>query len=135
MSGEMLGDIAHARAGDKGDSSILFVAPYDPADFDAVCASTTPGALAAHFRVTDAASILVRRLPGLRALSIVIPHRLDGGVTRSASADPHGKTLSAHLLELPIIASSHDGETVDASDREGLPSTFAESGRHLSSGR
>ncbi|GIT78855.1 hypothetical protein LLS1_05240 [Leifsonia sp. LS1] len=102
MNARRLGDIAHARAGDKGDSSILFLAPYEAADFEAVCGEATADRLARHFQVTDASTITIRRLDALRALSIVIPHRLDGGVTRSASADPHGKTLSAHLLELPI---------------------------------
>ncbi|MDR6972878.1 hypothetical protein [Leifsonia shinshuensis] len=96
-----LGDIAHARAGDKGDSSIIVLAPYDPADYDAVNAAVSPDRLAEHFHV-DASTILVRSVPALSAFSLVIPHRLDGGVTRSASADPHGKTLSAHLLELPL---------------------------------
>lgn len=98
----ILGDIAHARAGDKGDSSILFVAPFEPVDFGRVVSSATPERLAAHFRVPEAASITVRLAEGLCALSIVIPHRLDGGVTRSATADPHGKTLSGHILQLTI---------------------------------
>lgn len=101
MTEGRLGDIAHARAGDKGDSSILFLAPYEAADFESMCGEVTPVRLARHFHVADASTITIRRLNELRALSIVIPHRLDGGVTRSASADPHGKTLSAHLLELP----------------------------------
>ena len=103
MSGERrLGDFAHARAGDKGDSSILFLAPFDPNDFELVRAEVTPSQIADHFHIPDDATIRISYLTQLAALCIVIPHRLDGGVTRSASADPHGKTLSAHLLELRI---------------------------------
>ncbi|GAA4491743.1 AtuA-related protein [Microbacterium panaciterrae] len=102
MSRRTLHDIAHARAGDKGDSSILFVAPFDESDFGLLRGVVTSGALAAHFQIRDVEGITVRSLDALSALSIVIPHRLDGGVTRSATADPHGKTLSGHLLALPL---------------------------------
>lgn len=101
-SGIRLGDIAHARAGDKGDSSILFLAPFRPEDLQAVRDAATGPRLASHFNVADESTIVISCLQDLAAMCIVIPHRLDGGVTRSASADPHGKTLSAHLLELVI---------------------------------
>ena len=97
-----LGDIAHARAGDKGDSSILFLAPYAPSDFALVRAVITAERLAEHFEVSDATGITVRAVEELCAFSIVIPHRLDGGVTRSTTADPPGKTLSGHLLSLEL---------------------------------
>lgn len=97
-----LGDIAHARAGDKGDSSILFLAPYRREDLKLVRDAATSPRLASHFNVADDSTIVISCLDELAAMCIVIPHRLDGGVTRSASADPHGKTLSAHLLDLTI---------------------------------
>ncbi|MBS1906170.1 MAG: hypothetical protein JST33_06295 [Actinobacteria bacterium] len=100
-----LHDIAHARAGDKGDSSILFLAPFDEGDYALLRHVVTQAAVAAHFQIRDVASVAIRPLEALSALSIVIPHRLDGGVTRSATADPHGKTLSGHLLALPLDGS------------------------------
>lgn len=77
-----LGDLAHARAGDKGDTSILVVAPYEPDDY--------PG------------NVTVHPVPRLGAFTVVVRDRLDGGVTRSRAADPHGKTLSGHLLDLAV---------------------------------
>lgn len=98
----ILAEVAHARAGDKGDSSILFLACDRPEDFDRLSTAVTADRLAAHFGIADAGTIRVHRLPALAAMSIVIPRRLSGGVTRSPSIDPHGKTLSGHLLELRV---------------------------------
>ena len=96
-----LGDLAHARAGDKGDTSILVVAPYSPSDYPRVDAALRPTRLAVHFGV-DADNVTVHAVPGLSAFTVVVRARLDGGVTRSRAADPHGKTLSGHLLDLPL---------------------------------
>jgi hypothetical protein len=98
-----LGDIAHARAGDKGDTSILVVVPFVDADFALIEAALVPDRVAAHFGVEPPA-ITVHSAPGLGAFTIVVRGRLDGGVTRSRSADPHGKTLSGHLLDFPLAA-------------------------------
>jgi hypothetical protein len=95
-------ELAHARAGDKGDSSILFLAPYELDDFNSMRASLTTGQVANHFGVATESMVTINASPHLAAFSIVIRHRLAGGVTRSPSIDPHGKTLSAHLLEMVI---------------------------------
>lgn len=96
-----LGTLAHARAGDKGDTSILVVAPFEAADFTRVDAALQHARVAQHFGVTTEA-VTVHAVPGLGAFTVVIRGRLDGGVTRSRAADPHGKTLSGHLLDLPL---------------------------------
>ncbi|MFJ6651426.1 hypothetical protein ACIQLJ_01350 [Microbacterium sp. NPDC091313] len=97
----VLADIAHARAGDKGDTSILVVAPYDAADWSRVGEALHPDRLATHFGV-PVDRISVHPVPGLGAFTVVVRERLDGGVTRSRAADPHGKTLSGHLLDLGL---------------------------------
>ncbi|WP_443674040.1 AtuA-related protein [Microbacterium resistens] len=99
--GSTLFDIAHARAGDKGDTSILMVRVYDPAHWELMISSVTVAAVASHFG-TSAASVVITPVPGLSSLSIVIRNRLSGGVTRSTRADAHGKTLSGHLLDLSL---------------------------------
>lgn len=97
----ILGDIAHARAGDKGDTSIIMVAPYREPDYPAVGAALAVGTLAAHFGVSED-DVRVVAIPGLAAYTVVIGGRLDGGVTRSRGNDPHGKTLSGHILDIPL---------------------------------
>lgn len=98
-----LGDIAHARAGDKGDVSILMLAPYDPHDYARVVAVATAERVAEHFG-TSLPKVTVRESIGLHALTIVLRDQLLGGVTRATTLDPHGKSLSGHLLQLPLDA-------------------------------
>lgn len=97
-----LGDLAFSRAGDKGDTSILFVAPYLAEDFDRVGALLTEERLRDRFSVDAGQKVTITPIPGLAAFSIAIHGRLDGGVTRSRTSDPHGKTLSSHLLGMAI---------------------------------
>jgi hypothetical protein len=96
-----LGDLAHARAGDKGDTSILVIAPYAAADYPRVDAALQPARVAVHFGV-PVERVTVHPVPALHAFTVVVHGRLDGGVTRSRAADPHGKTLSGHLLDLAL---------------------------------
>ena len=95
----VLGDLAHARAGDKGDTSIIMVAPYAPEDFGRVAALLTPPAVASHLGV-GADAVDVRAVVELGAFTVIVRGALDGGVTRSRGVDPHGKTLSSVLLRL-----------------------------------
>lgn len=101
----VLGDIAHARAGDKGDTSIIMVAPYAREDFARVADLLTPAAVASHFGV-EIAAVDVRALHQLGAFTVIVRGALDGGVTRSRAVDPHGKTLSSILLQLPSAPAS-----------------------------
>ncbi|GAA4168123.1 AtuA-related protein [Gryllotalpicola koreensis] len=103
-----LGDFCVARAGDKGDSSILMLAPTDPARLPDVVASVTPEVIAGHFNL-DVSHVRLHPSPGLGALTIMLRGRLGGGVTRSGWAEPHGKTLSAHLLDLKLSGEPADG--------------------------
>ena len=93
--------IAHARAGDKGDTSILLLAPFDPADFQRLREHVTASRVSEHFgSKPENVSITVLEL--LCAITIVIREQLAGGVTRTHRIDPHGKTLASHLLDLEI---------------------------------
>ena len=96
-----LASIAHARAGDKGDTSILMVAPYQAEDYEQLTSVLTSQALADHFGL-DLSAVSVNWAPDLMAGSIVLRGVLTGGVTRSHTVDPHGKTLSGHLLAMPV---------------------------------
>lgn len=96
-----LASIAHARAGDKGDTSILMIAPYEAEDYKQLTQVLSPRALAEHFG-TDISAVRVNWAPDLSAGSIVLRGVLTGGVTRSHTVDPHGKTLSGHLLAMRV---------------------------------
>jgi hypothetical protein len=97
-----LGELAHLRAGDKGDVSQISVIAYDPTDYELLCREVTVDRVCRHLAQLTPSKAERYELPGLGALNFVLYGALDGGVTRSLSLDAHGKTLSAQLLDLDI---------------------------------
>ncbi len=95
-----LRDLAHARTGDKGDTSNISVIAYEPGDFAHLAAHVTAERVRVHLQAPG----LVTRyeLPGIGALNFVLEHALGGGVTRSLALDTHGKSLSSSLLEMDV---------------------------------
>lgn len=93
-----LHDIAHGRAGDKGDTSNISVIAYRAEDWPLIEAEVTAKKVEALF--TRYGTVIVRRytLPKLHALNFVIENALGGGVNASLALDRHGKTLSSFLL-------------------------------------
>jgi hypothetical protein len=97
-----LGELAHLRAGDKGDVSQISVIAYDPGDYALLCREVTIERVCNHLAQLVPSKAERYELPGLSALNFVLHGALNGGVTRSLSLDAHGKTLSAQLLDLEI---------------------------------
>lgn len=95
-------DIAHARAGDKGNLNTIAVIPYDPAWYGPLCAALTPDRVAAHLADRVAGDVVRHRLDNLPALIFVCPRAADDTVTTSLYLDAHGKSLSSALLELEL---------------------------------
>lgn len=95
-----LRDLAHARTGDKGDTSNISVIAYEPGDFAYLAEHVTADRVRAHLQV--AGPVTRYELPGLGALNFVLERALGGGVTRSLALDTHGKSLSSSLLELEM---------------------------------
>ena len=98
----LLREIAHARAGDKGNRSNVSVFLNDPAHFDAVAAQLT--AVRVKTELGDLVRGDVRRyeLPGLNGFNFVMDQALEGGVNESLNLDGHGKSWSFLLLAMPI---------------------------------
>jgi len=95
-------DLAHCRAGDKGNTSILSLIAYRPEDYALLAARVTPAAVAEHLRGIVKGEIRRYELPNLAALQFVCEHALNGGVTTSLALDSHGKSLSSALLEMIV---------------------------------
>ena len=95
-------DLAHCRAGDKGDTSILSVIAYREADYPRLVEMLTVEAVARHLGDIVKGEIRRYELPKLRALQFVCDGALAGGVTTSLALDSHGKSLSYALLEIEI---------------------------------
>ncbi|MDI5981391.1 AtuA-related protein [Amycolatopsis magusensis] len=98
----ILHDIAHCRAGDKGDTSILSLFPYRDEDFPLLVREVTAERVRAHLAGQLRGEVVRYVLPNLCALQFRCRHALDGGVTTSLALDTHGKGLSFRLLALPI---------------------------------
>ena len=101
MTDIQLRRLAGCRAGDKGSDSILVFVPYDPAHVSELARLLTPSVIGHHFGLSPG-DVGVVVAAGLGAIVFTLRGRLAGGVTRSARLDPHGKTLSGHLLSLRI---------------------------------
>jgi hypothetical protein len=97
-----LRELAHARTGDKGDTSNISVIAYDPGDFAILCEYVTAERVKAHFSDIVRGTVERYELPALGALNFVLHDALGGGVTRSLSLDAHGKSLSSCLLEMQL---------------------------------
>jgi len=97
-----LHDIAHSRAGDKGDTSILSLIAYRAEDFPLLRDRVTASAVAQHLAGIVLGEVRRFELPHLHALQFVCERALRGGVTTSLALDAHGKSLSSALLEMEI---------------------------------
>ena len=97
-----LREIAHARAGDKGEISILSVIAYRAEDYPRLVDHVTVEAVRRHMRGIVLGEVRRYELPNLGALQFVCTHSLNGGVTTSLAIDAHGKSLSSALLEMSI---------------------------------
>jgi len=95
-------DVAHCRAGDKGNTSILSLIAYRDGDYPALVEQVTVEAVARHLQGIVHGEIRRYELPNLKALQFVCERSLAGGVTTSLALDAHGKSLSYALLEMQI---------------------------------
>jgi hypothetical protein len=97
-----LREIAHARAGDKGNRSSVGVYLYEGRHYEAVKAQLTPERLKAEFGRLLQGPIRRFELDHLFALNFVMDQALEGGVNESLNLDSHGKSWSFLLLGLEI---------------------------------
>jgi hypothetical protein len=84
-----LGEIAHSRAGDKGNISNLSLIAYEESDYE-------------FLKERIKGTVTRYELPKIAAFNFVLKGSLYGGVTRSLALDPHGKSLSSYFLLMEI---------------------------------
>ncbi len=102
MAEFFLRELAHARAGDKGDTCNIGVIAYRPEWYPLLLEQVTVERVAKLFDALVKGPIRRYELPNVQAINLVMEQALGGGVTRSLSLDPHGKSYSALLLSLPM---------------------------------
>jgi hypothetical protein len=95
-------DLAHCRAGDKGNTSILSLIAYRDKDYPLLCHSVTAAAVKRHLGHIVKGKVTRFEVPNVGALQFVCEQSLGGGVTTSLAMDAHGKSLSYALLEMEV---------------------------------
>jgi hypothetical protein len=97
-----LRDIAHARAGDKGDTCNISLIAFHEQDYERLVRHVTADRVRALFADSVRGDVVRYELPKIGSLNFVMTRALGGGVTRSLALDAHGKSLSSVLLGLEI---------------------------------
>lgn len=95
-------EIAHARAGDKGNSADIGLFAYDDAAWEILKKHVTREAVAAYFAPVASGPVERYEVPNIQALKFVVHGALGGGAPRSLRSDNLGKTFGAALLRMEI---------------------------------
>lgn len=95
-------ELAHSRAGDKGDVLMLSLIPYQEERYETLREQVTAERVKEHLQHIVSGEVERFEMPNISALQFVCHGALLGGVTTSLGMDTHGKTLSYALLEMEI---------------------------------
>ena len=106
-------DIAHARAGDKGNTSNVNIWVYDPEDFELLKRSVTPERIKKEFPKLVRGKVTRYVIEHLHGLNLVMGEALEGGVNASLNLDSHGKSWSYLILGLTLDT----GESATGAER------------------
>jgi hypothetical protein len=99
-----LGDLAHARSGDKGNRANIGVVAFDAESYAWLQKHLTASAVADYFRPLEVGEVHRYELPNILAFNFVIDNALGGGASRSLRFDSQGKALGVALLEMMLLA-------------------------------
>ena len=95
-------DLAHSRAGDKGNTSNVAVIAYDETGWKYLQEHLTADRVMKAFAHLAKGPITRYELPRVMGLNFVIEGALGGGVTRSLAQDAHGKGYSYLMLDIEL---------------------------------
>lgn len=90
--------VAHARSGDKGDTSNIAVFAYSPQLYPLLKEQLSAERFKAFYAGAIKGLVLRYEADNLHALNFVAHGALGGGVSRSLCLDNYGKALSAAIL-------------------------------------
>ena len=94
--------VAHARSGDKGNTSNIMVIAYEPEFYPLLKAQLTAERFKVFYAGTVKGEVLRYEVDNLAALNFVAHGALGGGVSRSLCLDNYGKALSAAVLGFEV---------------------------------
>ncbi len=99
-----LGDLAHARSGDKGNHANIGVVANSAADYQILDAQLTADRVLAFFAGLGVTRVERFELPKIGAFNFLLYDALAGGASRSLRIDTQGKLLGTAILELELPA-------------------------------
>lgn len=103
-----VGDIAHARSGDKGNRVNVGVVADDSDAYERLRAQLTADRVAARLDGLVEGEVRRYELPNISAFNFVCEDALDGGGQVSLRYDTQGKTYAAALLECELPERSRE---------------------------
>jgi len=95
--------LAHGRTGDKGNISNISVIAWRDDLFPLLLEQVTEAAVRTWFAHRRPTRVTRYPIASIAALNFVIEGILDGGVNDALNLDTHGKALSFHLLDFPVL--------------------------------
>jgi hypothetical protein len=97
-----LGQVAHARSGDKGNHTNIGVAAYTAAGFEFLKRELTAQRVGDFFDSLSPTRVERFELPKLFAFNFLLYNALAGGASQSLRIDTQGKLLGTAILELSL---------------------------------
>jgi hypothetical protein len=94
--------VAHARSGDKGDTSNISVFAYAPEFYPLLKDQLSAERFKAFYAGAIKGEVIRYEVDNLEAMNFVCHGALGGGVSRSLCLDNYGKALSAAILGFEI---------------------------------
>jgi len=98
----LLQHVAHARSGDKGNTSNICVMAYAPELYPMLKEQLTAERFKAHYAGVVKGKVDRYPVDGLHVLNFVAHEALGGGVSRSLCLDNYGKALAARILSFEL---------------------------------
>lgn len=95
-------NLAHARAGDKGDKCNVGVIARRPEYWPILLREVTAERVKRHFGEWCQGPVERYELPNLEALNFLLNRGLGGGALASLRLDTQGKTFGFALLRMPV---------------------------------
>ncbi|BCJ86909.1 AtuA-related protein [Effusibacillus dendaii] len=96
-------EIAHCRAGDKGNISNVSVIAYKEEDYDFLKEHLDVDVVRKAYGDIIQGKVERYELPKISALNFVLFDALGGGVTTALNLDIHGKSLSSIMLNIDLV--------------------------------
>ncbi|HEX5658343.1 MAG TPA: hypothetical protein VFX59_14170, partial [Polyangiales bacterium] len=94
--------LAHARSGDKGDTSNIGVLARKPVFLPVLASALTSAAVRRYFAHLVDGEVERFAWPGLDGFNFVLRRALGGGGIASLRYDPQGKSYAQILLDFPV---------------------------------